>query len=210
MDNISNVIIGNNLIKYQDKTLKVSNISRTWIFRFQNIEKQKFEEKIMAYNNEKARYERNEAQKKKTYIRSILFAVGVFLFISIIGFMNASFVIGFIFICIAGVLALEAYRIHCSDINYPYPPPIEEKYPDKYGLGIEMNSGYKAIFAAIGDEGIRALRKLQSDVEEADVTKNIIHFNMNDYNITVENNDGIINTGDYANNLFQDGGQAAL
>jgi len=33
---------------------------------------------------------------------------------------------------------------------------------------------------------------------------------MNDYNITVENNDGIINTGDYANNLFQDGGQAVL
>lgn len=210
MDNINNVIIGNNLIRYQNETLKVSNISRTWIFRFQNVEKRRYEEEKMAYNSEKARYERDETQKKRIYIRNILFAVTIFTLIFIICLFNGVIPISLVCLCIAGILAFAAYQIHNSGIKYPFPPPIEKNFPDKYGLGIEMNSGYKAIFAAIGDEGVRALRKLQNDIEDADANKNIIHFNMNDYNITVENNDGIINTGDYANNLFQKGGQAAL
>lgn len=49
---------------------------------------------------------------------------------------------------------------------------------------------------------MEALRKLQNDIEDADV-KGIIYFNMNDYNINVENNDGVINTGDFASNLYQ-------
>ena len=73
--------------------------------------------------------------------------------------------------------------------------------PDKFGLGIEMNSGHKVTFTAIGDDGVRALRKLQNDIEDAGVHKDIIYFNMNDYNISVENNDGVINTGDFANNI---------
>lgn len=55
VSNINNIIIGDNLIRYQNETLKISNISRTWIFRFQNVEKRKFEEERTAYNNAKAR-----------------------------------------------------------------------------------------------------------------------------------------------------------
>lgn len=81
--------------------------------------------------------------------------------------------------------------------NYPYPPPAERMIPDKFGLGIEMNSGHKVTFTAVGDDGVRALRKLQNDIEDADVHKDIIYFNMNDYNISVENNDSVISSSYY-------------
>ena len=36
---INNVVIGDNRVKFYNEILKISNISRTWIFRFQNVEK---------------------------------------------------------------------------------------------------------------------------------------------------------------------------
>ncbi|MEY8333912.1 hypothetical protein AALB53_12515 [Lachnospiraceae bacterium 47-T17] len=70
-------------------------------------------------------------------------------------------------------------------------------------LGIEMNSGHSVYFTATGDDGVKALKKLQDEIEDADMHQDMIYFNMNDYNISVRNNDGIINTGDFTNNAYQ-------
>ena len=201
MASVNNVVIGENRIKYYDEILKISNISRTWVFRFQNIEKRKFEEEKRAYQNAKTQYEKCEAQKKRDSIRNLLIGAAISLFISLSGFSAKSAVAGFLFLCVTGILAYLAFGVYKREINYPYPPPAERMIPDKFGLGIEMNSGHKITFTAIGDDGVMALRKLQNDIEDADVHKGIIYFNMNDYNISVENNDGVINTGDFANNI---------
>ena len=78
MANVNNVVIGENRIKYYDEILKISNISRTWVFRFQNVEKRKFEEEKRAYKNAKTQYEENEARKKKESIRNILIGAAIF------------------------------------------------------------------------------------------------------------------------------------
>lgn len=205
MDNMNSVVIGDNRIKYYDEILKISNISRTWIFRFQNVEKRKFEEEKLAYRNAKARYEENEIRKKKESIRNILIAAAIFSFISALFLLFGSFPVGLLLLCVTGVLAYVAFIVYKREINYPYSPPTERMFPDKFGLGIEMNSGHKITFTAIGDDGVRALRKLQNDIEDADIHNGIIYFNMGDYNITVENNDGVINTGDFANNTYHKG-----
>lgn len=198
-----NVVIGENRIKYYDEILKISNISRTWIFKFQNIEKKEFEEKKRAYENAKTQYEEYETRKNKESIRNILIGIVICLVISVLSFSVKSVIVGLWFLCISGVLVYMAFKIYKRKIIYPYSPPVERMFPDKFGLGIEMNSGHKVTFIAIGVDGMRALKKLQNDIEDADVHKNIIYFNMNDYNISVENNDGIINTGDFANNTYQ-------
>ena len=198
-----NVVIGENRIKYYDEILKISNISRTWIFKFQNIEKKEFEEKKRAYENAKTQYEEYETRKNKESIRNILIGIVICLVISVLSFSVKSVIVGLWFLCISGVLVYMAFKIYNRKIIYPYSPPVERMFPDKFGLGIEMNSGHKVTFIAIGVDGMRALKKLQNDIEDADVHKNIIYFNMNDYNISVENNDGIINTGDFANNTYQ-------
>ncbi len=203
MANIDNVVIGENRIKYYDEVLKISNISRTWIFKFQNIQKQKFEEQKLAYKNAKTQYEVRETQRRKESIRNILIGAVFSLLFSMLVFSLRLGGIGLLCLCIAGIFCYAAFREYKKEIIYPYQPPTERMFPDKFGLGIEMNSGYKTIFTAIGDDGVTALRKLQNDIEDADVHKGIIYFNMNDYNISVENNDGVINTGDFANNIYQ-------
>lgn len=210
VNNIENtVVIGKNHIKFKNEILKISNISRTWIFKFQNIEKIKFEQEKQAYENAKVRYEQDEIQKNRENIKNILIAAAILLLISIVALLSRSVAIGILFLCIAGILAYVAYQIYQREPYYPYSPPTERKFPDKYGLGIEMNSGYVVTFAAIGDDGLQALRELQNDIEEADENNNI-YFNLNENNITVEKNDGVINTGDYANNSYQRGGQGNL
>ncbi|MCH5209796.1 MAG: hypothetical protein J1F01_02425 [Oscillospiraceae bacterium] len=203
VDNVSNIVeIGNNHIKYYNETLKISNISRTWIFRFQNVEKKKFEEEKIAYANAKSRYEASEIRKKNETVRNILIATAVSLIFSLVCFSFKAAAGAVMFLCLTGVLAYIAYRVYKRNTAYPYSPPLERPFPDKFGLGIEMNSGYRTIFTAIGDTGVRALRKLQNDIDDADVHKETTVFNMNDYNITVENNDGIISTGDNAENII--------
>ncbi len=210
MSNINNIVIGENHIKYYNEVLKISNISRTWIFRFQNVEKRKFEEEKLAYKNAKNRYEEFETQKKRESIRNIVIGVAVSFLSSVLGFSFKSAALGILCLFIAGVLAYVVYVVNKREIIYPYSPPTEKLFPDKFGLGIEMNSGHIVNFTAIGDDGVKALKKLQNDIDDADVHKNIIQFNLNDYNISVENNDGVINTGDFANNIYQKGGQENL
>lgn len=207
MSNINNinhmVVIGNNHIRYYNEVLKISNISRTWIFRFQNIEKKKFEESMRAYENNKSKYKASEIRKKKESIRNNLICLAVFIVLLVLC-MSLKFSVGvFIFLCLIGLFAILAFRAALSDIApYPYSSPREGLFPEKYGFGIEMNSGHIVTFTAIGDDGIKALRELQNDIENADVYKTTINFNLNENNITVENNDGLINTGDYANNVL--------
>ena len=208
MANENSVVIGENCIKFYNEVLKISNISRTWIFRFQNIEKKKFEEQKRAYENAKIQYERSEAQKKKDSMRNILIGIAVSLVISVIGFSSESAAGGLLFLCIAGILGYVAFGIYKRDTAYPYAPPAERMFPEKFGLGIEMNSGYTATFTAIGDDGVKALSELQDNIADADVRKDVICLNLNEYNISVENNEGIINTGDFASNATYQGGKA--
>lgn len=210
MSCINNVVIGENRIKYYDEVLKISNISRTWVFKYQNHEKKKFEEQKLAYLNDKNQYELRGAQRKKESIRNILIGAIITLIISVLVFLSWSVNVGFLCLCITGVFVFMAFREYKREVIYPYQPPTERMFPDKFGLGIEMNSGHCTIFTAMGDDGVTALRKLQNDIEEADIQKDIIYFNMNDYNISVENNDGVINTGDFANNIYKKEGQEKL
>lgn len=210
MVNKNDVVIGENRIKYYDEVLRISNISRTWVFKFDNIEKRKFEEQKLAYKNAKTKYETRETQKKKESMRNIFIGATLSLFVSVLGFLFNSIVIGLLCLCTTVVFAFAALREYKRKIIFPYEPPAEKMFPDKFGLGIEMNSGYQTIFTAIGDDGVAALRELQNDIEDADVHKDIIYFNMNDYNISVEKNDGVISTGDFANNIYQKDGKKDL
>lgn len=203
VNNIENTVeIGNNHLKFHNEILKISNISRTWIFKFQNIEKKKYEQEKQAFEDAKARYEQDETRKNKDTVRNILIAAAITFLISIVAFSSRSIVLGILFLFITVILAYVAYQIYQRHPYYPYSSPKERHFPDKYGLGIEMNSGYVVTFAAIGDNGRQALKDLQKNIEEADDNKNI-YFNLNENNITVESNDGIINTGDYAINSYQ-------
>ena len=201
MTNLNKVIIGDNRIKFYDEILKVSNISRTWVFKYQNIEKRKFQEQVQVYQKAKAQYEANETQKKKESIRNALVGAVIFLLIA----MFCSFIsgaAGFLFLCITGICIYAAFMLYKEEIIYPFGPPVEKSFPDKFGLGIQMNSGHTVTFTAIGKDGVDALRDLQNKIEEADVNKGIIYFNLGDNNITLENKDCIISTGDFANNVY--------
>ena len=157
--NINNVVIGQNHIKFYDEILKILNISRTWVFRFQNVEKRKFEEQKLAYRNAKSRYEDCETQKKKDTIRNILIGAVISLFISVLGFSFRSVTVGLMCLCITGVLAYVAFRVNKREIIYPYSPPAEKMFPDKFGLGIEMNSGYKVVDPKPGDLTMNRLKQ---------------------------------------------------
>lgn len=201
--NFSNVIeIGDNHIKYYNEILKISNISRTWIFRFQNIEKRNFEKAVLAYEEAKDRYEENKSIERKESIRNNVLAILVLFLFAIFAFSSKSTVIGFLLLGILGFFAYRVYQAYNMDIEYPKLPPKERPFPDKFGLGIEMNSGYMTTFTAIGDDGARALRELQNEIDNADIHMSPTIFNMNDYNVTVENNEGVISTGDYAKNTM--------
>ena len=201
--NISNIIeIGDNHIKYYNEILKISNISRTWIFRFQNIEKRNFEKAVLAYEEAKDKYEKNKAIERNESIRNCVLGVLILFLFAIFAFSLKFIVIGFLLLGILGFFAYRAYQAYKMDIEYPKSPPKERPFPDKFGLGIEMNSGYITTFAAIGDDGVRALRELQNEIDNADIHMAPTIFNMNDYNVTVENNEGVISTGDYTKNTM--------
>ena len=210
-ENINSIVeIGNNHLKYFNEILKISNISRTWIFRFQNIEKKKFEQEKAAYENAKSIYEASETKKKNESIRNILIVAVAFVFFAILAFSFELIGVGILFLVCTGFFAYLTYRAYNRNTKYPYSPPIERPFPDKFGLGIEMNSGHVTTFTAIGDDGVRALRKLQNNIDDADVHNQPTVFNMNDYNITVENNDGLISAGDNSTNVFHREEQGVL
>lgn len=63
-----------------------------------------------------------------------------------------------------------------------------------------MNSGYSVYFTAVENNGLLALRNLQQDINNADTQQGITVFNMNDNRVSVENNEGIISTGQQSDN----------
>ena len=203
MANINNLVIGDNYIKYYDEILKISNISRTWIFKYLNLDKKKHEEEKRVYQNDKTWYEEKEEQKKRKSIKNHLTVAVVLLVLLLFAFSLEMMEVVGIDLFLIIIFVFKAFLIYKKEVIYPYLPPVDKNFPDKFGLGIEMNSGYKVAFTVTGVEGLEALRKLQNDIEDADLHKGIIYFNLNDYNISVENNDGIINTGNYANNISQ-------
>lgn len=107
---------------------------------------------------------------------------------------------------ISAVCGLAAFREYKKNINYNIAPPEEKEFPNKFGLGIQMNSGYITVFTAEGQDGVRALKKLQDDIKEADIHTEKTVFNMNEYNVKVEGDvEGIVNFGD--DNININGGK---
>lgn len=202
MASINNeILIGGNHIVYNDISLNVSNICRTFIFRFQNREKERYEKEKAQYNKDKIIYEADAQQKrKKNLIIMMIIAISA-LFISIIMFSNDVASGGIFMLFAAFLFSGLAYYFYKKDTSYPILPPEIRPFPDKYGLGIELNSGYTSVFTAIGDSGIAELRKLQKEINEADTQSGTQIFNLNDHSITIENKDGIISTGDNSNNV---------
>ncbi len=60
----SNIEIDKNSICYGNEVLKISNISRTWIFKFENKEKKAYEMSKVKYEVAKENYELREKYKK--------------------------------------------------------------------------------------------------------------------------------------------------
>lgn len=191
----SNIEIDKNSICYKNEVLKISNISRTWIFKFQNREKRAYETAKVDYELKKRDYESFEKYKKRTEVKKYTMAgivVGLFsiylLYSTLWGLLGLAISIS------CGFIAFKKYK---KEIKYDKTPPEKREFPDKYGLGIQMNSGYVAVFAAEGKKGEEALKKLQEDIKDADVHQEKTIFNMNEYNVKVEGDiDGIVNLGD--------------
>lgn len=194
-----NIEIGRNYLRYYDEIVKISSISRTYIFRFSNRERKAYENEVAAYENDKKFYEAVESAKKRSTLKSLIIAAAVLAIISVFLFMQFIY-LGMAVLTAAIICGFLAYRTAKKDTAYPYPPPEERPYPEKYGLKIEMNSGYSVYFTAVENNGLLALRNLQQDINNADTQQGITVFNMNDNRVSVENNEGIISTGQQSDN----------
>ena len=198
-----NIEIGKNCIKYGDEVLKISSISRVWIFRFQNREKKAYEDAKRSYEDAKNRFEAEQAREKKKKTRNYVIVAIVLFFISLY-LLSSSIMEGIAPLIVAGIFGYMAYRTASKSIEYQRSPPQKGSFPDKYGLNIEMNSGYSVVFTAIGSDGVQALRILQNEITDADTQQEITIFNMHDNRISVENNDGIISIGDNTKNKIEE------
>jgi len=195
--------IGKNWIRYYSEELKISNISRTWIFKFQNKERKAYENAMRNYEDEKRRYLETENRKKQDNIRNYTFAAVVIVIISIFIFSLSQSILPVLASLVgAGIFGYMAYLSKNKSVVFEVAPPVEKLFPDKFGLGIEMNTGYHAIFTAIGDDGKRSLGELQKKISDADMQKEITNFNMYDNRITVENMEGIVSVGENAENTI--------
>lgn len=191
----SSIEIDKDNICYGSEVLKISNISRTWVFRFQNKEKKAYESEVMKYEIIKRNYEIKEKYKKKEDVKkySVLCILTALFAINILR-VN---ILGLLFLAISVACGFIAFKKYKKDIKYDQEPPVKKEFKNKFGLGIEMNSGYVVVFAADGKEGEKALKKLQNDIKNAYTHSEKTVFNMNEYNVKVEGDiDGIINLGD--------------
>lgn len=203
-----NIEIGKNYMRYNDEILKISNISRTWIFRFQNRERIAYQNAKQAYEEAKQRYIKRETDQKNETKKKYIIATVIIFLVSMFSFsLSASF--GMMLFVVAAICGYMAYRTAQKNIVYDVPPPQEQPFPDKYGLGIEMNSNYSVFFTAVGYDGVRSLRKLQEEINDADTQGETTVFNMNENHISVENNEGIISTGDNADNTLEENKQSS-
>lgn len=198
----SNIEIDKNSICYGNEILKISNISRTWIFRFQNKEKKAHDIEKLKYEEAKKQYESMEQWNKNSWIKRYTIACIITGIFSI--YLLETTLWGLLLSAISAICGFLAVKKYRKDIKYDKAPPEEKEFPNKFGLGIEMNSGYVAIFAAEGEKGVHALKKLQNDIKDADAHNAKTIFNMNEYNVKVEGDvEGIVNFGDDSVNVNQ-------
>ena len=198
------VYIKRNCICYNDEILKISNISRMSIKTLFNRKRHEYEMAVNQYWRYRQWYESNEKSKKINRVTiSVVLAI-IFILLSLVSFNSSAFPftysVGLIFILGTIICLILAVISGIKSVNYPVAPPLEEPFPDTHGLFIEMNSGYLVVFTAIDEIGKVSLRRLQDQINEADVLKEPMVFNMMENHIEVEQNDGIINMGDYAKN----------
>lgn len=191
----SNIEIDKNCICYGNEVLKISNISRTWIFKFQNKEKKEYQVAKINYEIAKEKYEVTQRYKKRQEV--IKYSIMCILTGLVSFYISWKTIIGILLLVFAIICAFITFKKLIKKINYDEEPPKEKKSPNKFGLGIQMNSSYVVVFTAEGVEGIRALKKLQNDIKEADIHNRKTIFNMNEYNVKVEGDvEGIVNFGD--------------
>ncbi len=190
-----------NYINYFDEYIKISNISRTLIYKYENREKEAYDRAVMAYEENKRRFMMDEMRKKKEKIFHLNSAM-VFLFLISLFCFSLDIFAGMIVLIGSVVCGYLAYYLKKKPITYSVSPPKRGSFPDKYGLSIELNSGSSIVFTAIGKDGVKALRDLQKKIYESDERHEIINFNMNEYHVTAESNDGIINVGDTVNSTY--------
>ena len=191
----NNIEIDKNSICYGNEVLKISNISRTWIFKFQNKEKKAYEEAMINYEIAKKNYESLERYKKNRDGKRYTIVCIMLAFLAV--YLLSTTILGLLVLIISAICGFIAFRKFNKKINYPKDPPIEKKVPNKFGLGIQMNSGYLIAFTAEGSKGVHALKKLQDDIKDADVHNEKTVFNMNEYNVKIDGDvDGIVNFGD--------------
>lgn len=182
----SKILIGNNSISYYNEILKISNISRTSIVIYENKD---YLDAIRRYDYDKRVHEQKQNELLK------FFGIGtlVAFLISVISFPN-SIVFGFILLIAAGVCGFLAYQAKYINFDYKQQRPNRKDYPEKYGLCVNMNSGFSSYFTASKNEGLVALRELQKLINEADENRDTIVYQ--DNRINIENSDGVINLGD--------------
>ena len=202
--------IGGNCIRFANNVLKISNISRTWVFQFLNRDKIAHEKEKLAYENARTNYVAHETYKKNTKRNNFIAAAFIFFIISSACFLIAKTMkvmppvpIGIVFLILALILGYSAYKTGKKPIIYDVPPPSDKPLPEKYGLGIQMNSAHCTYFTAIGLQGLQELRKLQEDINNEELQREGITINLTENNIKIEDNQGIISTGDNANNHIE-------
>lgn len=104
----------------------------------------------------------------------------------LIGILTIPFVVGI------AILALSIYFL------YQY---YKETRTDKFGLNIQMSSGFCMV---IGSEDYIFLQNIQQVIADNFVEKYDMPaiINLDNKQIVIEKNDGIVNTGNYANNEY--------
>jgi hypothetical protein len=149
---------------------------------------------IKRYNDNKHAHEQKQNELFKFFS---IGALAVF-FVSIISFLSSS-IFGLVLLVVAGVCGFLAYQAKYINFEYKQPRPQRSNYPEKYGLCVNMNSGFSSYFTASKNEGLIALRELQELINGADENREQIIYQ--DNRVTIENKDGVTVVGD--NNKIQ-------
>lgn len=197
-------------IRYGDAIIRVANISRMYIVKFFNRDRQKYHDALEKYENDKRIYEIVESNKKASKLRNCIITAILFFLMSVVLFQTVGRtaeqitpikVIEVLCIVVSAVCILMAILTFRKNVAYGVEPPAEKTFPDRHGLFIELNSGKSVVFTALDEIGRQSLRILRDNINDAALQQSPIIFNMTENHISVENNDGIISTGDEADNI---------
>lgn len=208
----SEIKIDSDYIRYGDNIIKNSNISRMYIVKFYNKERENYRRALKKYEENKRFYEAVERDRKITKLRNSI-VIGVLFCLAAIFILRSAedafaqintfkIVSGFCF-GIAAICILIAFFTFRKKIEYHVAPPEEEPFPERHGLFIELNSGKSVVFTALDELGKQSLRILRDNIIEASSQQKPLVFNMTENHISVENNDGIIALGDHTDNTIE-------